>query len=200
MRIAPVFAGILTVAVILLPAVSCAVSTAHSADAHAPLDRLSPMAQKKILQATKPSDNEIVLKRTFAAPRTTVFAALTLPEHLLVWMQPREMPLIACEVDLRMGGTFRYVFQRPSGTRIEVQGGYESVDPPRGFSYRETYDFSPLILHVTTSLDAVGQETAFSQTLRYFSKRERDEDFEGVVTSSEEVYQRLDRYLAQVHR
>jgi len=118
----------------------------------------------------------------------------------LIWMQPKDMPLVTCEVDLRKGGTFRYVFQRPSGAKIEVRGAYEAVDAPRGFTYKETYDFSPLILHVTTSLEASGQETTFKQTLVYSSKSERDEDFEGVVTSSEQVYQRLDRYLEQTHR
>ncbi|MGH9336887.1 MAG: SRPBCC domain-containing protein, partial [Vicinamibacteria bacterium] len=59
----------------------------------------------------KPSDNEIVLTRTFAAPRETVFAALTQAEHLVRWMKPTDIALVACEVDLRAGGTFRYVFQ-----------------------------------------------------------------------------------------
>ena len=149
------------------------------------------------MQVTKPSDNEIVLTRTFAVPRETVFAALTQPEHLNHWMKTTEMALVGCMVDLRVGGNFRYVFQRPSGKKIEVRGAYEAVDPPRQFVYLETYDFSPLKVHVTTALDAADSKSVFKQTLRYASKQERDEDFDGVATSSKEAYARLDRYLAQ---
>ena len=125
------------------------------------------------MQATRPSDNEIVLTRTFAAPLKTVFAALTEPQHLVRWMQTTDMSLVACEVDLRVGGTFRYVFQRRSGARIEVRGAYEAVDPRRGFTYRETYDFSPLKVLVSTELDAAGEETIFKQTL--IIRRNRNE-------------------------
>jgi uncharacterized protein YndB with AHSA1/START domain len=152
------------------------------------------------MQITKPSDNETVLTRTFAAPRETVFAALTQPEHLSRWMKATGMELAACEVDLRAGGTFRSVFQRPNGRRIEVRGAYEAVDPPHRFVYTETYDFSPLRIHVTTDLDAAGRETVFRQTLVYSSKQERDEDFDGVATSATEAYAELERYLTQIRR
>ena len=147
------------------------------------------------MQATRPSDREIVLTRTFAAPRQAVFDALTQTNHLVRWMQPTTMPLVTCAVDLRAGGSFRYVFQRSSGARIEVRGAYQSVDPPRLLVYTETYDFSPLEVRVTTALDQTGSETVFTQTMTYASKRERDDDFDGVATSAAEVYANLERYL-----
>ncbi|MCI0638883.1 MAG: SRPBCC domain-containing protein [Gemmataceae bacterium] len=150
------------------------------------------------MQATKPKDNEIVLSRTFAAPRETVFAALTQEEHLASWLMTTDMALVDCKVDLRVGGSLRYVFQRPNGKKLEVRGTYEAVDPPRRFVYAETYDFSPLQVLVTTDLDAVAAKTVFKQTLLYSSKQERDEDFDGVATSSKEAYARLERYLAQM--
>ncbi len=147
------------------------------------------------MQATKTSDREIVLTRTFAAPRQAVFDALTKTAHLVRWMQPANMPLVTCEVDLRAGGSFRYVFQRPGGARIEVRGAYESVDPPRRLVYTETYDFSPLEVLVTTALDQAGSATVFTQTMTYSSTQERDDDFDGVATSAAKVYANLDRYL-----
>jgi uncharacterized protein YndB with AHSA1/START domain len=152
--------------------------------------------KESVMQATKPSDTEIILTRTFAAPRETVFAALTQKEHLVRWMMTAEMALVACEVDLRVGGTCRYVYQRPNGKKIEVRGAYEAVDPPRGFTYLETYDFSPLKVHVTTALEAEDGKTVFRQTLHYETKQERNEDFDGVATSSTEAYARLERHLA----
>jgi uncharacterized protein YndB with AHSA1/START domain len=150
------------------------------------------------MQVTTPSDHEIVLAREFDAPREAVFAALTQPEHLRAWMQPSHMALVSCEVDLRAGGSFRYVFGRPNGRTIEVRGLYESVDPPREWIYTETYDFAPLTVRVTTTLDDVNGTTTYRQTLRYASKQERDGDFDGVATSAQEVYATLARYLAQM--
>lgn len=148
------------------------------------------------MQASKPSDREIVLTRTFAAPPQAVFAALTEAKHIVNWMKPTNMSLVRCEVDLRAGGSFRWVFQRPSGARIEVIGAYDAVDPPRLFAYTETYDFSPLKVLVTTVLEQAGRDTVFKQRITYSSKQERDEDFDGVATSATEVYAGLERYLA----
>ena len=98
------------------------------------------------------------------------------------------MPLAETHVDGRPSGSFRYVFQRPSGKQIEVRGAYQTFD----------HDFSPLRIDVTTALDDVSGETRLTQTLRYASARERDEDFVGVSTSSREAYAKLARYLSKM--
>jgi len=168
------------------------------------------------MEVTTPSDTEIVLTKTFPAPREVVFAALTQPDHLVHWMKTAGMDLVACEVDLRVGGKLRYVYQRPSGRKIEVRGTFEAVDPPRRLEYLETYDFSPLVVQVTTALDEKnekneknekdekdesgesGEETVFRQTLVYRSRLERDGDLPGVSTSSKDAFARLERYLEQI--
>jgi uncharacterized protein YndB with AHSA1/START domain len=153
---------------------------------------------EELMQVTKPSDQEIVLTQRFAAPRATVFAAMTQPDHLMRWMKATGMTLVACDVDGRAGGSFRYVFQRPNGRKIEVRGAYQSFDPPGGFRYTETYDFSPLVVQVATTLVEAEGKTVFTQTLRYASRQERDEDFEGVATSATEAHANLKRYLTQL--
>jgi uncharacterized protein YndB with AHSA1/START domain len=149
----------------------------------------------RTMQVTKPSDREIVLSRSFAAPRQAVFDALTQKNHLVQWMKPTNFSLVSCDVDLRAGGSFRYVYQRATGKRIEVRGVYQTVDPPNRFEYVETYDFSPLQLNVTTTLHQAGSDTVFTQKIVYASKQERDGDFDSVSTSASEVYERLARYL-----
>lgn len=159
-------------------------------------DGSGPLAGERMpMQATKPSPNEIVLTRRFPAPRDSVFAALTEPHHLIHWMKAAGMDLVECEVDLRVGGSLRYVYQRPNGRKIEVHGVFEDVKPPSRLTYVETYDFSPLRVLVTTVLAAHDDETAFRQILRYASEAERDEDYEGVATSAAEAYANLERYL-----
>jgi uncharacterized protein YndB with AHSA1/START domain len=191
------FVSIMPVAVLLL-LMGCSRGNRPVSQAPALHDRPLTVKQESTMQATKPSDTEIQLTQTFAAPRETVFAALTKAEHLGVWMRSTAMALVSCEVDLRAGGRLRYVFERPNGRKIEVLGTFETVDPPRRFVYTETYDFSPLKVLVTTSLEEAGEKTIFKQTLRYSSKQERDEDFPGVAASSKEAYARLDRYLPQL--
>jgi uncharacterized protein YndB with AHSA1/START domain len=147
------------------------------------------------VRVTKSGDREIVVAATFAVPRRGLFEAITEPEHLKHWMSASGMELADVQVDPRAGGSFRYVFQRPSGRKIEVRGAYRAFDAHRGFAYLETYDFSPLRIEVSASLEEDGDGTRFTQTLRYFSTGERDEDFEGVATSSTEAYGKLARYL-----
>ena len=157
----------------------------------------APVHQAGTLDVTKPSDNEIVLTRTFAASRERVFSAMTQASHILRWMKPSAMTLVGCEFDLRVGGNLRYVFQRPNGRTIEVRGVFQAVQPPSRFLYVETYDFSPLRIHVTTALDVVDEKTVLRQTLLYASKAERDEDYDGIASSSAELFANLERYLAQ---
>jgi uncharacterized protein YndB with AHSA1/START domain len=149
------------------------------------------------VNVAKKAEREIVVEGTFAVPRPQMFEAITQPDHLKQWMSASGMTLAEVEVDGRAGGSFRYVFQRPNGRRSEVRGAYRAFDPPLGFSYQESYDFSPLEIDVTTTLDEVSGGTRFRQTLRYLSTGERDEDFDGVATSSREAYAKLARYLAR---
>jgi uncharacterized protein YndB with AHSA1/START domain len=147
------------------------------------------------IQVTKPSDRTIVVTRTFAAPRQKVFDTLTKPDQVPRWFQPKQMPLLTYEADLRAGGAFRYVFRRPSGARIEMRGVYKEIDPPHRWVHTETDDFSPLALLVTTVLDEVRGKTVLTQTMLYSSKEERDGDFDAVASSSAEIYAKLDDYL-----
>jgi uncharacterized protein YndB with AHSA1/START domain len=147
------------------------------------------------MQVTKPSDRNIVLTRTFAARRDQVFDALTRPDQVPRWFQPKRMSLVTYEADVRVGGTFRYIFERPSGTRIEMRGVYKEVDAPHRWVHTETYDFSPLTLLVTIVLDDVRGKTVLTQTILYSSKEERDSDFDAVASSSAEIYAKLEHYL-----
>jgi uncharacterized protein YndB with AHSA1/START domain len=149
-----------------------------------------------VVTVTKTSPREVVVAGTFAVRPDVLFDAITRPDSLQAWMSAGALTLDAVDVDARAGGSFRYAYRRPSGRTIEVRGAYTSFDPPLGFAYVETYDFSPLCIEVTTTLHEVGAGTRFTQTLRYASTRERDEDFEGIASSAREAYAKLARLLA----
>jgi len=158
------------------------------------------MAQKPTATATmrvvKQSDLEIILTKTISAPRDRVFRALTEPAAVMQWMKVGHLQLVDCEIEPRVGGSLRYQYQRPSGKQIEVRGVFEKVDAPRELRYLESYDFSPLTIVVTTTLEDAGRSTELKQTLRYRTKDERDADFPNIESSSPTAYANLDRYLA----
>src|SRR5260370_36564073 len=79
------------------------------------------------LKVTMPTDREIVLTRVFDAPRHLVFDAFTKPELLKRWFGPRGWSLALCEVDLRVGGTFRYLLRRPDGNEMGMRGVYREI-------------------------------------------------------------------------
>jgi uncharacterized protein YndB with AHSA1/START domain len=77
------------------------------------------------------ADNrEAVATRVFDAPRALVFEAMTTPEHVMRWYGPRDTQLASCEIDLRVGGRFRYVMQGPGGFEIAFSGMYREVEVP----------------------------------------------------------------------
>ena len=73
-------------------------------------DRESPMRNTGTLKVTTPGEREIVMTRVFEAPRRLVFEDLTKLELLTRWFfGPPGWPLDVCEIDLRVGGSYRYV-------------------------------------------------------------------------------------------
>ncbi len=70
------------------------------------------------LSVATPTDREIAMTRVFDAPRSLVFEALTKPELLKRWFAgPPGWSLAVCEIDLKVGGGYRYVWRGPNGKR-----------------------------------------------------------------------------------
>jgi len=93
------------------------------------------------LKVTAQSDREIVMTRVFDAPRNLVFDAYTKPELLRRWLGVfggYSMPV--CEVDLRVGGTYRFVWRGPDGAEMGVRGVYREVVRPERLVHTEKFD------------------------------------------------------------
>ena len=118
-----------------------------------------------------PGDRHIVLSRIFDAEAPLVFAALTRPELLVRWYGARGWRLVECEVDLRVGGRWRFVSQGPTGRMVQY-GTYRTVDPPHRLAGTELFeDQSYPVDHEFTEL--VGRTTV-TTTLRYATPEGRD--------------------------
>lgn len=95
--------------------------------------------------STAPDNREAVATRVFDAPRDLVWRAMTEPEHVKRWYGPRDTQLTSCEIDLRVGGRFRFVMAGPNGTEFAFSGTYREVDPPSRIV--NTWCFEPMPGH-----------------------------------------------------
>src|SRR5688572_11319038 len=81
------------------------------------------------LQISTPSDLEFSMSRSFDAPRRLVFEAWTKPELLRRWLGREGDELIVCDVDLRVGGSYRFVWRMREGGEMGMGGSYREVVP-----------------------------------------------------------------------
>ena len=148
-----------------------------------------------------PSDTELVITRTFDAPRELVFAAITQPEHVRAWYGMSEDGMLVCDIDFRVGGSWHYVLAgEPGGDDHSFSGEYLEIDAPTRIVNTERYDNMPGAEYVATlTLDEADGATTLTNHLRYPSQELRD----GHVSSGMEYgmnisYGRLDTLLAKL--
>jgi len=93
------------------------------------------------LQLTTPSDREIEVTRVFDAPRKLVYDAWTKPELLKRWLYgPDGWSLAVCDIDLRVGGRYRYVWHHTNGNEMGMGGVYKDIVPPERIVTTQLFD------------------------------------------------------------
>jgi uncharacterized protein YndB with AHSA1/START domain len=123
-------------------------------------------------------DREIIISRTFNAPARMVFDAVTKPELLKRWWAPKShgVALVKCDVDLRVGGKYRYVMQQGNGPEMAFSGTYTEVTPPTRIVYDEI--FEPMAgagaVRVTVTFEEHDGKTRMVNHSVYPSKETRD--------------------------
>jgi uncharacterized protein YndB with AHSA1/START domain len=129
------------------------------------------------LNVTTPSDRAIAMSRVFDAPRQLVFDAYTKPELLKRWLGvQRGWSLAVCEIDLRVGGAYRYVWRGPNRPDMGMRGVFREVVRPERIVATERFDESwyPGEAESTLSLVEQGGRTTLTLTVRYESQAARD--------------------------
>ena len=136
----------------------------------------SRAANSDSFTVTTPSDQEIRMTRLFDAPRELVFAAMTTPEHVRRWWgclgEGYSVPV--CDIDLRVGGEWRFVNRHPKG-EAAFYGEYTEITPPARLVFSEIFeDFPDVVSVVTTDLVDESGRTRMTVTVRYPSRDVRD--------------------------
>lgn len=152
------------------------------------------------LSVTTPSDREIVLTRTFNAPRKLVWEAITKAEHVRRWYGCAAFSFTTCEIDLRVGGSYRYCMQTPDGIDHTMTGVYREIVAPERIVHTERYEttgFTSPDALVTMTLIEQGGRTRLQSVVLHPTKESRDGHLNaGMETGAREVFDRLAALLA----
>lgn len=159
------------------------------------------MEKSGSLKIAANGDRELVMTRVFDAPRRMVFDAFTKPELVRRWLLgPDGWSMPVCEIDLRVGGSYRYVWRRDrDGTEMGMGGVYREIVVPERLVSTEKFDeaWYPGEAVGTFVFVEQGGKTTVTQTVLYDSREARDgvlkSPMEGGVTAS---YDRLEALLA----
>ncbi len=152
------------------------------------------------VKATMQGDRDLVVTRTFDAPRHLVYKAWTTPKYLKEWMLgPEGWSMPVCEMDLRPGGAWHFVWRKDDGTEMEMRGVYKEVKPPERVVSTESWGGPwPETVNTLLLIEKDGK-TTMTLTILYVSKEARDAALQTGMTKGMELsFQRLERELARM--
>jgi uncharacterized protein YndB with AHSA1/START domain len=119
---------------------------------------------------------ELELRRLLPATRERVFGALTRPDDVARWWGPRQFTIPEIELDLRVGGRYRFTMQPPEGDRFHVSGEFLEIAPPSSLAYTFRWDEptpDDRETVVTLTVGDAGDVTELSLRQRGFATEER---------------------------
>ena len=129
------------------------------------------------LSITTPSDRELAMTREFDAPRELVFEAYTTPALLKRWLGVHNNWILAvCDIDLRPGGKYRYVWRGPDRMEMGMGGTFREVKRPERIVATEKFDdpWYPGEAESVLTLVENNGKTTLTLTVRYESQAARD--------------------------
>jgi uncharacterized protein YndB with AHSA1/START domain len=148
----------------------------------------------------KPGTQEIISTRTFDAPRELVFKAMTDPNLVPKWWGPRNLSTRVDKMDVKPGGTWRFVQSDGAGNEFAFHGAYHLVEPPARVV--QTFEFEGVPGHVvmeTMTLEDVGGKTRLVQHSVFQSVADRDGMVQsGMEKGATESMDRLEELLGQL--
>lgn len=154
------------------------------------------------LTVTQSGDRDLIVIRVFDAPRDLVFQAMSQPALVRRWMLgPPGWTMPVCEIDLRPGGKFRYVWRKENGVEMGMGGVYLEVQAPERTVHEEVFDedWTGGPARITTLLAEVGGVTTMTMTIQYASPEGRARALATpMLDGMESGYVMLDGLLAEM--
>jgi uncharacterized protein YndB with AHSA1/START domain len=151
---------------------------------------------------TTPTDREIVITRIFDAPRELVFRTSMDPTLIPRWWGPARLKTTVDKMDVRPGGTYRFVQHGPDGSEVGFHGEYREVVPPERVV--QTFEFEGMPGHValeTSTFEDVGGRTKLTITELLDSVEDRDGMLgSGMEEGLTETHDRLESLLKELQK
>jgi uncharacterized protein YndB with AHSA1/START domain len=136
---------------------------------------MTAMTSNDLAVVTLPADTQILITREFGAPRHLVYRAWTTPELIKRWWAGDRGEVISAEVDLRPGGSWRYVMTANGGFEVAFHGEYQEVVPGERIVSTEVFEGMPDAVAVsTTTFTEQDGRTTLSVLVQHQSKENRD--------------------------
>jgi len=164
---------------------------------------LASTPNRESFRVSTVSEEEICLTRLFDAPMALVFEVMTKPEHVRQWWgqlgEGYTVPV--CEIDLRVGGAWRFVNRHPKGDAV-FYGEYREISAPDRLVHTEIFEPYPdAVSLVTTTLTEEGGKTRLTAIVRYPSREVRDIVLgTGMERGAGISYDRMEDLLAKLVR
>jgi uncharacterized protein YndB with AHSA1/START domain len=124
---------------------------------------------------TLPADDQILITREFDAPRHLVYKAYTTPELVRRWWHAKRGEMTVCDIDLRVGGKWRYVMVADGGMEVAFHGEYREIVPNERLVSTEVFEGFPDAEAVDTlTLTEVDGRTRLEILVQHQTKEHRD--------------------------
>jgi uncharacterized protein YndB with AHSA1/START domain len=159
---------------------------------------MAPMASSGTAKVTLPGDKQILITREFDAPKELVYEAWTTPELVRQWWCGERGEMTVCEIDLRVGGKWRYVMIANEGFEVAFHGEYRELVPNERMVSTEAYEGIPdpdehAALN-TLTLTEVDGRTTLTVLVEHPTQEGRDMHIEsGMEGGMQEALDRLER-------
>lgn len=141
-----------------------------------------------------PTDTEILITRVFDAPKELIYRAWTTPELVRRWWCGDRGTITAADMDVRVGGSWRFVLVTGDGTEYAFHGTYREIVPQERVVYTEVFEDLPAAeAQTTVTFDEVDGRTTLAVRIRYGSRQQRDAHRRYMTDGLREALDRLER-------
>ncbi len=149
---------------------------------------------------TLPTDTQILITREFEAPRQLVYTAWTRPELIRRWWAGERGEVTSAEVDLRVGGGWRYVMRAHAGFEVAFHGIYREIVPNERIVSTEVFEGMPDAEAVsTTTFAEAGGHTRLAILVQHTTREHRDAHVNsGMEGGMQESLDRLEHVAASL--
>jgi uncharacterized protein YndB with AHSA1/START domain len=153
-------------------------------------------------KVTLPTDEQILITREFDASRELVFEAWTTPELVRRWWHAKRGEVTVAEIDLRVGGRWRYAMVTPDGTEVAFHGEYREIVPGERLVSTEVYEGMPEAEALTTlTLTESDGRTAMELLVEHEVQAHRDAHIEsGMEDGLQDALDLLEGVAAFIQR